>query len=219
MRKYFKYAIYLVVLIRYSSVFSGSYDDFFIAIKRDDVATVQNLLQRGFDVNTKDPNEQNGLYLAFREPSLRVAKVLIDWPATDFDAINGQDETALMMAVLKGHNDLALQIIRKVDDVNKTGWTPLHYAATSGNVVLISALLEKHAYIDAESPNGTTPLMMAAQYGTPSAVKLLLDEGADPLLRNALAFTAIDFAQSGKRLDSAEIIGSFLRAKQPKGKW
>jgi ankyrin repeat protein len=44
-------------------------------------------------------------------------------------------------------------------------------------------LLEENAYIDAESPNKTTPLMMAAQYGSPAAVKLLLAEGADALSR------------------------------------
>ena len=56
-------------------------------------------------------------------------------------------------------------------------------------------LLENHAYIDAESPNGTTPLMMAAHYGTPAAVKLLLEAGADPTLKNQLGLTAIDFAR------------------------
>ena len=56
-------------------------------------------------------------------------------------------------------------------DVNKPGWTPLHYAATHGHLAIMDLLLEEHAYIDAESPNGTTPLMMAAHYGTPAAVK------------------------------------------------
>ena len=219
LRNYFRYAIYLYVLIGYSLANSGSYEDFFTAIKRDDASTVQNLLTRGFDVNIKDPYNQHSLYLAFREPSLRVAKVLMDWPKLDFDATNTQGETPLMMAVIKGHTELALQIIQKVDDVNKTGWTPLHYAATAGSIALINALLQKHAYIDAESPNGTTPLMMAAQYGTTAAVKLLLEEGADPLLKNELNLSAIDFAQNAKRQDAADIIGAFVRAKQPKGKW
>ncbi len=34
--------------------------------------------------------------------------------------------------------------------------------------------------IDAASPNGTTPLMMAAQHGSAEMVKLLLDEGGGP---------------------------------------
>jgi uncharacterized protein len=216
---YFKYAIYLIVFIQFSLANAGSYEDFFKAIQQDDARTVQSLLQRGFDPNTRDPKQQHGLYLALREPSLKVAKVLIDWPKTDLNASNPADETPLMMAVLKGQVELVSAMLAKDADVNKTGWTPLHYAATSGNIALINLLLEKHAYIDAESPNGSTPLMMAAMYGTPSAVKLLLEEGADPLLKNQIGLSAIDFAQKALRQESADIIGAFVRAKQPKGTW
>ena len=80
-------------------------------------------------------------------------------------------------------------------------------------------LLENFAYIDAASPNGTTPLMMAAMYGNSSAVKLLLEAGADPTLKNQLGLTAIDFAQQVKRTESAEIIAAFVRARRPKGSW
>ncbi len=219
MRNYIKYIFYLYVLIVFSSVKAGAYEDFFIAIKRDDASVVLSLLQRGFDANTRDPNNQYGLYIALRESSPKVAKVLVDWPQTDFNAENDDGETPLMMAALKGPSDLALEMVRRVDDVNKTGWTPLHYAATAGNVLLINALLEKHAYIDAESPNGTTPLMMAAQYGTAGTVKLLLEEGADPFLKNQQDLTAIDFAHRGLKADAADIIAAFVRAKQPKGKW
>jgi len=104
-------------------------------------------------------------------------------------------------------------------DVNKPGWAPLQYAATHGHLEVMTLLLDKNAYIDAASPNGTTPLMMAAFYGTPSAVKLLLEAGADPSLKNQQALTAIDFAHRNNRLDSAEIIAAFVRARQPKGKW
>ncbi len=219
LRNYIKYIFYLYVLFHFSLASAGSYEDYFKAIQQDDARTVQSLLQRGFDPNTRDPNQQHGLYLALREPSLKVAKVLIDWPKIDLNATNLADETPLMMAVLKGQVELVNALLAKDADVNKTGWTPLHYAATAGNIALINLLLEKHAYIDAESPNGSTPLMMAAMYGTPSAVKLLLEEGADPLLKNQIGMSAIDFAQKAVRQESADIIGAFVRAKQPKGKW
>jgi ankyrin repeat protein len=80
-------------------------------------------------------------------------------------------------------------------------------------------LLEAHAYIDATSPNGTTPLMMAAHYGTPAAVKLLLDGGADPGLKNEQGLSAIDFAQRASRVDAAEMIAAAIRGRQPKGTW
>ena len=56
-------------------------------------------------------------------------------------------------------------------------------------------------------------------YGTPAAVKLLLEAGADPMLKNDQGLTAVDFAQRGNRKDSAEIVAAFVRARQPKGTW
>ena len=211
--------IYLVVLFGFSVVNAGSYDDFFVAIKRDDSSTIINLLTRGFDPNTLNPAGEPGLLLAVKEPSIKVAEVLINWPKTDVELRNKQDESPLMMAAFKGLLDISQKLIARDADVNKTGWTPLHYAATHGHLKVIALLLDKHAYIDAESPNGSTPLMMAAHYGTPEAVKLLLESGADPLLKNQQGLSAIDFAQQAKRQDIAEIVAAAIRARKPKGTW
>lgn len=198
---------------------AGSYEDFFKAIQQDYVAGLQTLLSRGFDANTVDDKGQCGLHVALANESLKVAKVLASWPQTDVNKLNHKDESALMLAALKGYQDLAEMLIRKGADVNKPGWTPLHYAASKGELGVINLLLEHNAYIDAESPNGTTPLMMAAMYGTPEAVNLLLQEGADPKLKNQLGLTALQFAQRGNRPDAIEAIAGFLRSSQPAGQW
>ena len=215
MRNYFRTLLYLIVLIGYSSSFSGSYEDFFTAIKRDDDKAVTALLKRGFDANTLNPEGEHGLLLAIREPSLKVVSVLLAWEKIDVNARNAKDENPLMLASIKGMTALAKQLIDKDADVNKPGWTPLHYAATHCHLELMNLLLEHHAYIDASSPNGSTPLMLAAMYGTPAAVKLLLEAGADPSLRNEQNLTAIDFAQKASRPDIVAIIASFIRSNQP----
>jgi ankyrin repeat protein len=219
MRLNFKLFVYLIVLIGFSLSRAGSFDDFFAAIKQDDAKTVSNLIQRGFDPNTRNATGDHPLILALREPSPKVLAVLLAWPKIDVEARNRQDESPLMIAALKGMTDAVSQLLDKGADVNKPGWTALHYAATHGHLQIMNLLLEQHAYVDAESPNGTTPLMMAAMYGTPSAVKLLLEAGADPLLKNQLGLTAIDFAYRANRKESADIIAAFVRARQPRGQW
>lgn len=219
MRNYIRNILYLILIIGYSLAHSGSYEDFFVAVKQDNPDAIAALLKRGFDPDTVDPQGLNGLYLALRDSSLKAAQVLIDWPKTNVEIRTRQDESPLMMACLKGHLEMARKLIARDADVNKTGWTPLHYAATSGHVAIIELLLEQNAYIDAESPNGTTPLMMAAHYGSPAAVKLLLEAGADPGIRNQLGLTAIDFANRAGRQDAAELIAASVRAAKPKGKW
>ena len=217
--KYIKYSLYLYVFIGFNSSFAGSYEDFFTAIKRDDARTIQQLLARGFDSNTLDPQRQHGLLLAIREPSPKVVKALLAAPKLDLNALNDKGESPLMLAAFNGDLDLASQMIKQGADVNKTGWTPLHYAATKGHLPLIRLFIENHAYIDAESPNGSTPLMMASMYGTSEAVKLLLDEGADASLRNQQGLTAIGFAQRASRQDVADMIARAVRGKLPSGQW
>ena len=185
---------------------AGSYEDYFKAIPLDDVRTVTQLLQRGFDPNTIGPKGLHGLFLAVQSDALKTATVLIHWPKTQIEWRSEKDESALMLASIKGQVDLVHQLIAKDADVNKPGWTPLHYAASGAKPQIMRILLEHSAYIDAESPNGSTPLMMAAMYGNAECVKILLDAGADPSLKNQLGLTASDFARQVARLDSLSLI-------------
>lgn len=178
---------------------AGSYDDFFVAVRNDRVGAVRELLDRGFDPNTRDANGLPALMLAVREGAAQVTDLLLRQPKIQVEQRNAQDESALMYAAIKGDAALTKRLIAMNADVVKTGWTPLHYAASKGHNEVIRVLLEHHAYIDAESPNKTTPLMMAAMYGTEDAVNLLLEEGADPTLKNLLNMDAASFAAKAGR--------------------
>ena len=145
---------------------AGSYEDFFTAILRDDPATITALLRRGFDPNTRDAKGQVGLVIALKQESDKAFDALLAARNTQVEARNAQDESPLMMAAIKGNVEAVRKLIARDADVNKTGWAPLHYAASGGteqHLRIAALLLENHAYIDAASPNGTTPLMMAAQ--------------------------------------------------------
>jgi ankyrin repeat protein len=209
--QYFKYIIQVIVFTCINTAIAGSYEDFFLAAESNDVPTLQRLLQRGFDANTPGPKGQSGLLTAIRQNASQAALVLTQWPETRVDERTADDETALMLAAFHNSLPVAEALIQREADVNKPGWTPLHYAATKAHVSMMRLLLENHAFIDAPSPNGTTPLMMAAHYGTPMATKMLLEEGADPGLKNHLGLSALDFAQNGPHaIESTSYLQAFI---------
>jgi hypothetical protein len=175
------------------------YEDFFQAVSRDDADTVRVLLQRGFDPNSRNPEGQTALHLALRDQSERIAQALWSSPALDVNALNGSAETPLMMAALRGDLQWAQRLLERGAKVHKDGWSPLHYAATGTEPKIVAMLLDRGAPIDALSPNRSTPLMMAANYGVEGSVDVLLARGADKRLRNDRNLDAYDFAKMAGR--------------------
>ena len=216
MRINFKILIYLYVFIGFSISKAGAFEDFFKAIVFDQVPVLGNLIYRGMDPNTPTEKGEPALVFAVRSGAPKTVAFLLKQAGIQTDAANTADETALMLAA--NANDLASAnlLIEAGASVNRPNWTPLHYAASKGHTEMMRLLIENDAYIDAESPNGTTPLMMAAYYATPKAVKLMLEEGADPTLQNKDGQTALDMALSKDKKLSAQYIRVFLDALEAK---
>ena len=221
--KYLKKCIVLFGFLAISNLaWANSYERFFEAVKRDDESAIIALALREFDLNTLSPEGEHALVTAVQLGSLKVANFLLDQKKLKVEVRNQRDESALMMAALKGHLAIAKRLIAREAEVNKPGWTPLHYASSNPepvSVEMVRLLLEHHAYIDAESPNRTTPLMMAARYGHSDVVNLLLEEGADASVKNEKGLTAMDFAREGGRPAVAEAIAAHLRKLRPRGTW
>jgi ankyrin repeat protein len=197
-------------------------DDLFKAAELDNESAIVSMVLKGLNVGAQDEQGQTALLIAASEGSMKVARFLMKQPAVNVNARNAQDENPLMLAALKGRLAMVRELIEAAADVNKPGWTPLHYASANPepeSLAVVALLLEKYAYIDAESPNQTTPLMMAARYGHRDVVKLLLEEGADPSLRNQQGMTAVDFAQLAQRNEVAAMISASLQPKTSTGRW
>lgn len=198
-RNYFKYVFYLYFVVGVSCVAAGEAEDFFSAIRIDDVGTLKSLFKRGFDPNTRDPKGVPALLWAVQVESPKAAALIAEQAALDVEVTTAAGETALMLAALKADLPLCRRLLERGAVVNRSGWTPLHYAASGGDHKIVSLLLERGAVVDAESPNKTTPLMMAARYGSEESVDRLLASGADATRRNELGLRAVDFARMSGR--------------------
>jgi len=146
-----------------------------------------------------DEKGRSGFFLALQVESWEAARTIAEHPAFEIERLNSGGETPLMVAALRGQLQLCRNLIARGAQVNRPGWTALHYAATTDEPELITLLLDHYAYIDAESPNRTTPLMMAARYGSYRGFRVLVEAGADPTVKNDQGMSAADFARSVDR--------------------
>jgi hypothetical protein len=131
-----------------------------------------------------------------RDQRMRALRALLDRGVALEDRLQSMQEwrpTALLLAIENRLPDAALLLVARGADVDAaTGFTgseqpdmsALMWAAHTGQVELVSALLDQGACIDAQNRDGCNALMIAADSGQVEVPQLLLQRGADAALRN-----------------------------------
>ena len=187
---------------------------FFRAVSVDNASGVRSMLLDGMNPNL--PDAQRGdipLVLALRDDADKVFAVLLAAPGIDLEARSANGNTALMMAAYKHKREAVDAVLARGAKVNQDGWTPLHYAASAGDIPIMKLFLQRQARVDAMAPTNITPLMFAAREGQEEAVKLLLASGADAALKSSHGWTAAQFALAADKPGVAAIIDKFQQAR------
>ena len=111
--------------------------------------------------------------------------------------------TALIIAVNSGHQALAELLF-------DAGVEPgLHEAAAIGDSGRVRAAVDQHPeQLDTYSPEGFTPLALAAHFGHLEVMRLLIDRGADMnrVASHRLAVTPLHAALFGRQVDAALLL-------------
>lgn len=112
--------------------------------------------------------------------------------------------TPLQLACYFGREETALWLIENGADLeavaqNDQRIRAIHAAAANGNLVILRALLERGADVNARQQQEFTPLHTAADRADAEMARLFLGYGADPEARDASGRTAADIA--GGRLE------------------
>lgn len=135
---------------------------------------------QGVSLNLKAHDDMPLLVDALREKNIEVVEAFIRAKSIDSECINVVDGNALTMATYQGLLLMVKLMAETYDvEVNKTGWAALHYATTNGYDDIAKHLFDHVAYVDARSPNTTTPLMMTAMDDYIATARLLLGGGTD----------------------------------------
>lgn len=92
---------------------------------------------------------------------------------------------------------LLIQSNAEVSAPDKSGWTPLHFAAQNHSPEIVQLLLGAGASVDAEDADGNTPLFRAVfeSNGRGEIITLLLRAGADKYKKNNHGVSPADLAE------------------------
>jgi ankyrin repeat protein len=162
---------------------------------------VDALLKAGADPNFKNIDGETPLMAAARSGKLDAAKALLDAGASINAKESWGGQSALMWASAQSQADMVKflaskdaslndhgkvnQWERKIiqeprpKDMNKGGFTALHYAAREGCVTCVQNLLAAGADPDAEDPDRETPLLLALENLHFDTAAVLVKGGAD----------------------------------------
>jgi ankyrin repeat protein len=137
------------------------------------------------------------------------ALALIDSSLPLDTVANGQHRSPMFAAIEAGNVAIVNALLdagASLSASNDMKDTPLHAAVVTGSEAVIRTLIARGAAINAQVErkkhqyDGRTPLMNAAAGNNLTIVKLLLESGADPFLKDSAGFTALRFAEIfGKR--------------------
>ncbi len=216
-------SLFFLIACLNSYAHAGTDTEMVSAIEGDNVPKVRHLIEAGtFDLDGKISGNPL-VVIAARSASLGVLHYLIQAKA-DLNATNPRSETAPMMAAyfdddLDGfglryaRHERALGMLidagAKLENA-PGGNTALAFAAHANHPRMVRALLAAGA-----NPNGTakygvsnenTPLIMATLSGAVESVRILLQNGADPLVINSYGNDALFYAERDNHKEIAKIL-------------
>jgi ankyrin repeat protein len=90
-----------------------------------------------------------------------------------------------------------------VNEKNKQGWTPLHFATVRGQTECAEVLIEAGASLDERTGTLKTPLHFSADRGFLEITRLLVVNGADLSIKDDEGWTPLHYAAEKDRIDIA----------------
>jgi uncharacterized protein len=185
-------------------------EDFFRAIKGDDIASLKAFADAGIDVNSQNNLKETALIYAIQNAETKTVEALLG--KADINLKDGNGNSPIHFALLKKKDQIVELLLEKGADVNVTGASGsaknqsiLLLAAIRGNDDLIVKLLEKGADPNLADSEKSTPLVegcigSAANLET---IKLLIGKGAKVNHQAENGATALMFVASTDPIDAA----------------
>jgi ankyrin repeat protein len=162
---------------------------------------VQYLLENGANVQLKNYDGNNSILvwpILDKDDDEAILKLLLQYGA-NINEKDSANETPLHIAILFGRNKHVSMLLDNGVDVNVkgvNGMTPVAYVMESkvseNSISMLQKLIDGGADLNIKDiENQESPLDDAVYYGKPEFVRILLENGADPNIRDRFGETPI----------------------------
>ncbi|CAF1142382.1 unnamed protein product [Adineta ricciae] len=134
------------------------------------------------------------------EKPAAIRKKTLSSNKSSHDVRNDKGESLLHQAVKKADINRVKQLIEEghsVNTIDHNSWTPMHEASSMGDLPLMKLLLAHNANINVQGGNERITVLHEALLNEPvneSLIKFLLENGADPHIKDKNGKSAIDLA-------------------------
>ena len=182
---------------------------------------VERLLAGGATIDAKSNYGRTPLLIAASFPgNVRTVQLLLERGAK-IDVQDQFGDTCLVSACKRGDAELAKVLLQAGANVaagsSWPGQAPLIWAAEEGNLATIACLLEHGA--GKIQPHLDIALSSAAARQSPAAVRLLLEQGANPNAPSPVAgYTPLMWAAYSENVDEATVRLLLDKGANPKAK-
>ena len=203
---------------------------FFLAIEKADYNTMQLMLDKGVDINAyyrrKDTTPLGrAMYMNNRTTIQFLLERGADVQGYVFDRGENHTHSYLVAAADKGDLALVQYLHNWGADINGLSWSYGYgfynalftLGTSSDDLNVMRYLIAQGINVNYVTSNGgTTPLTYFAQMYISAGerqniLKMLLDAGADPAVRDASGKTAVDYCIARNDLDSARFLQTYVR--------
>ena len=182
------------------------------AVFDGDLATVEKLVSQGADINYTDAWGNFAMFTAAWEGNIKALDLFYDLGAK----ISFDDANLLCNAAFNGRTESVKWFLNKGENANftftNTGENALHYTMSNTSemddrveivrVLIAAGIDDNQKTIAAKSTHclrrdaylkGESPLHRAAAFGNVTIIKMLLDAGAEPSMKDAKGDTPISW--------------------------
>ncbi|MBM3572314.1 MAG: hypothetical protein FJX52_08140 [Alphaproteobacteria bacterium] len=177
------------------------------AVDMRNTDNVRALCAAGADVDSVEYKENTTpLFRAIYKGAVDIALLLLEHSRNVNIEAKNDGGTPLLWAVGTDSRELVQRLVEKGADIHAPG--VLQSAAFNGRLEHIDYLLAKGADINARNRYGNTCMHVVAGRGNVSALKWLLERGADPLLEGEGDSTPLALAIERGHTEAAELLRS-----------